>query len=633
MAMPGQPPVQGGLGAMAPKPQGAPPPPGENKDASRISAMEQESPMSADDVARKSLMDRQQQSLALEQQIQLLTKSLDSRLNPGFDTPLMAMAAGFLKPTKTGSFGESLGYGMENYSKESENEFARKQLADKQRLEYMQKLADLQAQRGITDWRLQQMAPDQTVLRTGAEAMPAGAPGAAPTVAPNAAPSAPAAGGAAPATGPTAPTIQGYKGKPITMDMLDQAWAIDPTGKLGKEYEEKYKLQQEQIKIQRGQLISTPDGMFNVDTQKYMPLDPYLDKPLEAPIPYVGTQKITQRIAKEIDDLDKKFPPGSPARVDEFAKYYARRGIGDTTYEPAVAGKPAVIGGMKTPGQQALEKEGASETQKLDIQDNAKAKQSIYDAGRSAYPQILAADQLYRLSTDPKTRNAFGVLQQNNIQSAIMGAISDGLKTQNGSIQFAGIEDAVRKLTGTQEEVNAALQAARYYAELELNYARTYLKGQGAVSDNERKIVGKIGGSLSDSAQVAAAKAETVKARANYDKQVSDLYYQWEKKNPGKMVKDFERDPRYIELQGHFDEHMGKLADKYFPGTKEPKPPAAAPASPSAPPAANKTEAKPQSPATAPSAPPIVSGDDDPAYKNLKPGQQYIYNGQVKTKK
>jgi hypothetical protein len=496
-------------------------------------------------------------------------------------------------------------------------------MADKQRLEYMQKLADLQEQRGITDFRLQRMAPDQTVLRTGAEAMPAGAPGAAPF-----------GGGAAPvaegaATAPTQPTIQGLKNKPITLDMLEQAYASDRTGKLGKEYEEIYKLQQEQIKTQRGQLISTPDGMFNLDTQKYMPLDPYLDKPLEAPIPYVGNQKITQRMAKEIEQLDAKFPPGNPAREDEFAKYYARRGVGEVSYTPPVQGKPSVISGMKTPGQLALEKEGATQTQKLDIEDNATVKKGIYDAGRGAYSQIVAADQLYRLATNPKTKNAFGVLQDNDIKSAIAGAVADGVQTPSGSLKFTGIEDAVRKITGTPDEVKAALQAARYYAELELNYARMYLKGQGAVSDNERKIVGKIGGSLSDTAEVAAAKAETVKARANYDKQVSDLYYQWEKKNPGKMVKDFERDPQFKELQKHFDDHINKLSDKYFPGANKENPPASAPAAPSAPPAANKPETKP----TAPSAPPIVSGDDDPAYKNLKPGQQYIYNGQVKTKK
>jgi hypothetical protein len=153
------------------------------------------------------------------------------------------------------------------------------------------------------------------------------------------------------------------------------------------------------------------------------------------------------------------------------------------------------------------------------------------------------------------------------------------------------------------------------------------------VTDNERRIVARIGGSLSDTAQIAAAKAETVKARANYDKKVSDLYYQWEKKNPGKMVKDFERDPRFVELESQFGEFIDKLTDKYFPGTpaKPPAAPSTAPSAPPASPAAPRPQTKP--PANAPAAPPVVSGDDDPAYKNLKPGQQYIYNGQVKTKK
>jgi hypothetical protein len=98
------------------------------------------------------------------------------------------------------------------------------------------------------------------------------------------------------------------------------------------------------------------------------------------------------------------------------------------------------------------------------------------------------------------------------------------------------------------------------------------------------------------------------------------------------MVKDFERDPRFVELESQFGEFIDKLTDKYFPGTpSKPSttpsttPPAATPATP-APPAVTKP------PANAPAAPPIVTGDDDPAYKNLKPGQQYIINGVVKTK-
>jgi hypothetical protein len=631
MAMAPQQQQVGGLGAMAPaRPAPAEKAPSEAQDAARVSAMEQDTILSPEEVARKALVDRKAQSQALESQIRLLTQSLDSRMNPGFDMPLMNLAAGLLKPTRTGSFGESLGYGLEGYSKAAQEEMAQKQLIEKQKLEYLQKMADIQNQQGMTDFQLAELGgPSKTTLRTGAESAPMGTPAPvtqAPGEAGRATPPMVAGASAAPMAAPTvpmaqAPTMPAVAGssRPMTIDRVKQAYAIDPSGKLGKQFEEQLKMEQEGIKIQRGQVISTPDGMYNVDTKQYEKLDPYLDKPIEMPVPYVGTQKITQRMAKELEALDAKYPNSGPAREDAFAQYYARRGVGDVTYTPAVAGKPAQVSGMQTAGQKQLEREGSSETQKLDIQDNAALKKGIFEAGRGAYGQILTADALYKLATDPKTKGAFGVLQDNTVQSAILGALADGVQTPTGSIKFAGIEDAVRKIGGTEAEVNAALQTARYYAELELNYARTYLKGQGQVSDNERRIIGKIGGSLSDTPLVAAAKAETLKARANYDKQVSDLYYQWEKKNPGKMVKDFERDPEFTRLQGQFDEYMGKLNDKYFPGSKPTAPAQNAPANK---PAGN-----------APAAPPVVSGDNDPAYIALKPGQQYIYNGVVKTKK
>jgi len=607
--------AQGGLGAMAPArppapaPQSNAQPPNPAQAAQRISGLEQEAPVE-EDFMERALRNKRAQEAALNSQIEALKNSLDSRMSPPFDTSLMAAASGFLKPTKTGGFGESAGYAAEAYAAETDKDLARKQAVDKAKLELAQKQATMQSQNLMFEHQMQMAGYDPkelTTLVTG----PAGS-----------SPLGGAPSGGAPAEGAPAAKRAPREPRTITERDIQMAYAISP--EYGKQV-------MEQAKFQQDKFMSTPQGVIRKDTGKAH--DTGLDVPIEIPIPFVGTQKITQRIANEIDALDKQYPQGNPNRANAFAQYYAGKGIGGVEYTPGTEGTPATISGMESASKKKLTEEGSSQTQKLDIEDNATAKKGIYDAGRGAYPQILAADQLYRLATDPKTRNAFGVLQQNNIQSAIMGAISDGIKTQNGSIQFAGIEDAVRKITGTQEEVNAALQAARYYAELELNYARTYLKGQGAVSDNERKIVSKIGGSLSDSAQVAAAKAETVKARAQYDKQVSDLYYQWEKKNPGKMVKDFERDPRYAELQSQFDEYMGKLADKYFPGT--PTKPSASPATapsttPPASPAAPRPQVKP--PANAPSAPPVVTGDDDPAYKNLKPGQQYIYNGKVKTK-
>jgi len=616
---------QGGLGAMAPKPPMPDAPPANPAQAAQRASSLEQTPIEEDLMLKTARTLREQQQV-LNTQMELMRKSADARMNPVFDPALMAASSGFLRPTKTGGFGESAGYAAEGYAAETEKELVRKQAADKAMLERLQQQQKMQNQSLLFESELRRAgySPEEiTTLSTGPSkgvAPSAGSPA-------GGAPAGGAPAGSSPAEGSAPADGAQRQRKRITQQDIDIAMMLDPEG-AGKRL-------LEQAKFERDRFLSTPQGLVNRDTG--LAHDTGLDVPMETPVPFLGVQKITQRIATELEALNKKYPSGNPNRADAFAKYYADKGIGGVEYTPGTEGTPATVSGMESASKKKLGEESSSQTQKLDIEDNAAVKKGIYEAGRGAYSQILAADQLYRLSTDPKTRNAFGVLQNNNIQSAIMGAIADGIQTTTGSIKFAGIEDAVRKINGTQEEVNAALQAARYYAELELNYARTYLKGQGAVSDNERKIVGKIGGSLSDTAQVAAAKAETVKARANYDKQVSDLYYQWEKKNPGKMVKDFERDPRYAELQGQFDEYMGKLADKYFPGTpSKPSttpsatPPAATPPA-SAPPSASRPETKP--PANAPAAPPVVTGDDDPAYKNLKPGQQYIYNGQVKTKK
>jgi len=277
--------------------------------------------------------------------------------------------------------------------------------------------------------------------------------------------------------------------------------------------------------------------------------------------------------------------------LDEIMAFYAKKGYLEPDQFRARATQAGVSGAGKTPlpqssSEQAGEKSGAEARAASLEKENQTVAQQIYALGRASNTTAQAADAILRLSTNPATKGAFGVLQNANLQSAILGAVAEGVQTPNGSFKFSGIEDAVRKIGGTDAEVNAALLASRYYAQLELQYARMYLQGQGAVSNNERLIVGRIGGSLSDTPLVAAAKAETVKARADFDKRNADLLSDWEKQNPKGYVKDYERSPQYAKLQSQFNDYMGKLNDKYFPGSTSAAPagnaPQNAPAAPSA---------------------------------------------------
>jgi hypothetical protein len=95
--------------------------------------MEQEQTDSPANMMDRAIQKQREAARALEAQTALLRQSYDARMNLPFDTSLMAAAAGFLKPTKTGSFGESAGYAAEAYAADAEKAQLRKQQAEKQK--------------------------------------------------------------------------------------------------------------------------------------------------------------------------------------------------------------------------------------------------------------------------------------------------------------------------------------------------------------------------------------------------------------------------------------------------------------------------------------------------------------------
>jgi len=554
------------MGALS---QMAPPPPPKPVDlgANQINNLDKVTEQDREPTyAEKAVADRAAASKELDRQINVLRAGLERRMTPAFDPALMKLAAGFLKPTRTGSFGESAGYAAEGYADENEKQIARDAQIQKMHLELMEKQQALRSQSAIDQFTLNRFGNKAPagMMQTGAPqgapmGSPAGAPiGGAPAPAPKqsgAMSLMPGQMPTSPTVGRTGPTGGAIGSEPITDEKIREAYLIDTSGRLAKQLLEEAKLQSEDIimidgkpylKSQRKFLEGSPDTIIERDFGNY-----------------VGTKKVPMWFAAQYDAVKSEaIEQNRPELVFEFLKK------NDMLQKPRVVegAKPVYETLDERKIREDLEKQAQLKRTEADIADSKDIKSGLYSAGRAASGTVLTADSIYKLATSPTTKGAFGVLQNANVQSAILGAIAEGVQTPGGSIKFSGIEDAVRKLGGTDVEINAALQASRYYADLELQYARTYLKGQGAVSDNERRIVARLGGSLSDTPSVAAAKAETIKTRAEFDKHKSDILYEWEKKNPSGYVKDFERTPEYIRLEKQFNDQMGKLNDKYFPG-------------------------------------------------------------------
>ena len=162
MALPQQAtPQTGGLNQARPVP--AQQAPKQENLAARAAGMEQSPDEAAtppvEDFFAKSMRNLQTQREALNEQTNKLLESLDARKNRLFDPMLMKAAAGFLAPTKTGSFGESLGYAATAAADEAEKEFARSQQMEKLKFELAQKQYDQAQQQAIQGHLMNKMSP------------------------------------------------------------------------------------------------------------------------------------------------------------------------------------------------------------------------------------------------------------------------------------------------------------------------------------------------------------------------------------------------------------------------------------------------------------------------------------------
>ena len=139
--------------------------------------VKQETPSYASQVLQDAMIARQKENAAASERTKKLLESLDSRRNMPFNPMLMKLAAGMLQPTKTGSFGESLGYAAEGMSEQAEKEFKQRQEDAKLRFELEGKMAEQRRQAAGMDVTSQ-------LLMGRPQGVPQGAPVAPPVVPP-----------------------------------------------------------------------------------------------------------------------------------------------------------------------------------------------------------------------------------------------------------------------------------------------------------------------------------------------------------------------------------------------------------------------------------------------------------------
>ena len=466
------------------------------------------------------------QRLAYDQHLQKMIESFKGRTaNLGYDPKMLALSKGFLTPGKTGNFFESLGTAFGGYNEAAQEEQKLK-LEDELNKE---KLLGLQLGQTEKDYALEKELKGKQYLQdvlTG-KLSKVGAPT---TVARTEKLSV-----------PDAYSLINEAQDPQSKVMVtDGMIGAAPTKETREILEKIQDNQRKDREIEQKEFSSTKITL------------PVIGEPIE---------NITTKQAREIEKLDMATR-GMPIeeRTAIFNQYYQDKGILGRRAVVSPTGKTTEQ--FETPQQRATRIEGEKETVKETAKSNVKDIEFLETRRDSAVDQINDAKAVYSIATDPKTKNAFGILARPGIASAVGEILREPLKFGDISVGVSNIENIVRKAGGTQEEINAAAVVARSMAKLELGFSQVF-KGQGQVSDNERLIVRNVGPQISDNPKVAALKSESIIARAEFDSALANKFAQWQETHPNGTVRQFKGSSEYNTIKTGYDNKLGNILTKY----------------------------------------------------------------------
>ena len=500
-----------------------------------------------------------------------------------FDPTLLAMAEGFLSPTQTGSFGESLG-------KMAGKVGAAQEVEDKRQMGLREREVAVAGQ-GIELQRMKQRDAELLKYLGGPQAAsgPLAGPQADAIAGPKAgplsggaAPAAPAAAsteGAAP-TGalsqataqPSGPKVVGSpqgalaameSNKPPGFEGVEgiQVMPPNPDFMTGRDYVRLNRMDKSKSAadlIKEGQEINAKryrdkeGGVQDLATGKFYQFPTGKTEEIQI-YGYPGTHSVDARTAAKLSllaanddpayhDLAKRVMEGPRKKSEPKDANAEPPTLRKSKQELAVEQKEAETRSGKL-GEKAAEKEaGVEETDAT---------------ARRIYGSVTRVSDYLKESP-----NYFGIFARPGITAAIGNLIKEGIQTPTGSLNLAGFEDSMRKMMPgvTQKDLDNVTKAATELAEIELAFTRLYLAKQGAVTEGERKIVRAIPGTTSTSPEVLRSRMELLKSRSQFDIDTADAFRQWQDKNPGRSYLEFERkSDLYKEIKKGFEAETEKI--------------------------------------------------------------------------
>jgi hypothetical protein len=448
-----------------------------------------------------------------------LRQALDSRQNQLFDPTLLAISQALGSPTKTGSFGEVLGNVAGAVGTAQEAEQKRSREIAGMRLELAkQGLQSHQTEEGEKAYRalIRKMTGDEPqagAAMPGAPGASSGVPGAAPQQSPN-----------------------------MNISQSDLLKLSSMPG-----FEGKAKSLQDVAEFGRKQIISTPDGPFNVDTQRYIDIDKPNEEQKPVVTPY-GTYPLFPSQVRKFREMESK---------GEGQEYL------DSILKPKSKASSAT--GIKTTTQSDTDSAAAKVTAEAMAKADAARYEDYLNKGVAAGPRIARLSSIEQIASRPDAKQIFGVFEGPELSAALGKIIEPNVSEIRNAFTNIGLD---KKLKADQ------LFAAQQIALVNLEMRKIMRSpGEGAQSDMENRMA--LGAGLSDTDTPAGMvkKIRFLKTQAEFEREVMR-----EMEKSGTSAKKFIMSDRYGDLLANYERNLGRVLG-VAPAKTKPAPGKAAPGS------------------------------------------------------
>lgn len=532
----------------------------------------------ATDPVMSAVADLQKGRLTLDDQIQKMKQTLIERQTPFFDPKMLKFSAAMLKPTKTGSAFEAFGNAAEVVANEQDKDLERQYAQQKLGLELEEKGLGLkQKMAGFS--QMQNMFNPQSAapnVRPAAQppmlnAQPTGAPVAAPATDPNVVPM------GAPKVDPDNPTgakveDYGFTIRPSAVDAgieqttdpkivqtplgprnlstmrpiseRDIALAMNISPEQGAMFKElaamqkdfrTYELDVAKFGIQQAELrlnarrTAVDEANLAINQAKLKQTD-------FATIDFgvYGEKKVALNVAQE---WQKLLNEGDDAKINEFLK---KNRI--TTF---AEGKP------QTESERKVALAGGEAGAKGEAESNTAFGKTLTDTFTSAMDlEKLAKDQISLVESNPKV---FNYLQDPSLKTAFFRAVADMNDAQAKGVAFAPSQ-LIGYFQGVDKNGRDLLSvAAQKYAQVALAFAKLDMKGQGQISDGERRLIGSINALPSDSADSIRLKSEALQLRAQRDQAFHKAWTEFKSATKSNDRDQFLQSPYFTKMKQEYD--------------------------------------------------------------------------------